>query len=269
MNMQAVVLSYNHPQLTSRCIDSCLRFFKEKDIHLIHNGSQNQFVQQQLEKFPGISHHILETNKGFTGGANQALARVFKKADWALFITNDCELLSMNIPTENLKPGLYAPLIYRRKSQRVDSFGGHLDTQTGKLSHVTEPKGSGQLDCQFYVPGTAFIIDKNSYKKAGGFDEKLGTYWEDVDFSLRCHKLKIPLRQTKDFVFRHGVGKTCHKHSYYTNYLFQRNRIRICRRWRAGSEFHFFKDTVKGCFFKAQHGNWPEAWRRIKAHIDA
>ena len=179
----------------------------------------------------------------------------------------DLSLLNAYLP--GLKKGLHAPLIFRRKSDRVDSYGGTLDPKTGLLSHTATELKDIPHRLKFYVPGTAFLMDRESFEIVGGFDEALGTYWEDVDFSLRCFKNGVDLHQTKEFIFRHGIGKTCHKHSYYTNYLYQRNRIRVCRKWRAGSETRFLKDTIQNCFQKARRGQWPEAWRRAKAHLDA
>ena len=269
MDLQAVVLSFNHPDLTARCVQSCLKFLKPNQIQLVHNGSFPHFVDRLLKEFPDITHHKLNPNRGFTGGANFALQKAYEKSDWALFVTNDCELMSLNSHLDNLESGLYAPLIYRRKTDRVDSFGGILNSRSGRLSHISYASSDLKAGETFYVPGTAFLLDKSSFEKVGLFDERLGTYWEDVDFSLRCHDKGVPLKQTKEFIFRHGIGKTCHKHSYYTNYLYQRNRIRVCRKWKAGSEFRFFKDTLKHCAQKAQRGHWPEAWRRAKAHLDA
>ena len=269
MDLQISVLSFNHPVITSRCIKSCLKHIKASSIELVHNGSDKKFVNQLQQEFPKVSHLILEKNKGFTGGTNKALESSLNKASWCLFITNDCELLQIPRSFSGFQSGCYAPLIFRRNTGKVDSFGGLVNTEKGSLKHIQSPKQNLISNEPFYIPGTAFLISKQAYLKTTPFDESLGTYWEDVDFSLNCQKNKVPLFQTDLIQLKHAVGKTCHKKTYYTNYLYQRNRIRVCRKWKWGSEYHFFKDTLVHCSIKAKRGQWPEAWRRAKAYFEA
>lgn len=78
-----------------------------------------------------------------------------------------------------------------------------------------------------YVPGTAFWIHRELFENFY-FDENLGTYWEDVDLSLKVKKSAYPLILSPQTEILHSVGKTCHKDVFYTTYLFQRNRKKVC-----------------------------------------
>ena len=90
-----------------------------------------------------------------------------------------------------------------------------------------------------YIPGTAFLIDKKTFSLSCGFDTALGTYWEDVDFSIRLQKLGLNVDYLPDLVINHKVGKTCHKDSHYTTFLFHRNRLVIS--WKHTCLFEKFQ----------------------------
>jgi GT2 family glycosyltransferase len=225
------VLSFNHPDLTARCLTSVLRHADPSLITLLHNGSRPEVEVRLRKEFSNIQHATLPQNRGFSGGANALLNEIFKNASasWALLITNDCELLEINRAPSSC--GLYAPTIFRRNTGRIDSVGGQFRPLTGHLRHlrqqtptIAESVGRAFFGDYFYVPGTAFYIDRESWATLKGFDESLHTYWEDVDLSVRAQKLAITVGTWPSTILKHGVGKTCHKDPFYTNHLFRRNR---------------------------------------------
>ena len=113
------------------------------------------------------------------------------------------------------------------------------------------------------VPGTSFLIHRDLFNQVGGFDESLFTYWEDVDFSQRVHAQGFPVGHHPHFSLRHGVGKTCHKQSYYTSYLFHRNRRRVSRRYckptsRPLLETVLIKDWAGRSLYLARKKRWSD-----------
>jgi hypothetical protein len=220
------ILSYNHPELTARTIESVLQFVSPKQVFLLHNGSRNEVVQTLEQSFPHLTHFVEEKNLGYSGGANRLLNEAFENFEQVLFLTNDCVLTQLQPPPDSpANRGLVAPLIMKRKTGRWDSLGGVLNVQTYHLKHRTSASDRLKSNEIFYIPGTAFWIHRESFRSLGNFDESFGTYWEDVDFSLRAQVLKIPLSTHEGTQIQHGIGKTCHKDSWYTLYLYQRNRI--------------------------------------------
>lgn len=244
-------MSFNHPELTSQTLDSVLTFYTQDKIILLHNGSLPQHIETLKTKYPEISHLILEKNRGFSGGANYLLDQALKNHEWVFFLTNDTHLLNPIVLPE--KRGLYAPLIYRRKLDKIDSVGGVFNLRRGHLYHckskiefekVINDKKNHLLP---YIPGTAFLIDRQTWNNFRPFDESLHTYWEDVDFSLRVFKGGGHLSSLDAIRLTHKVGKTTHKNPFYTSYLFHRNRKIITRRHSRGlkrmiAEFTFLKE---------------------------
>jgi|SRR6185312_7505071 len=232
-----VILSFNHPELTTRTLQSAQAFAPDQDLLLVHNGSRQNFVEQLQKTFPQVQHLILEKNLGYSGGVNAGLSFALQKSVWALLLTNDCQLLQYQRPANDESPALKAPQVFARKQDRIDSYGGVFEPLTGKLAHLKTPTELASLQTQIktwrlpYVPGSAFWIHREVFEVTGGFDERLGTYWEDVDFSVRAWQKDFPLKVDLQTQVLHGIGKTCHKNPHYTTYLYQRNRRLISKKY--------------------------------------
>jgi GT2 family glycosyltransferase len=242
--IQAVVLSYNHPNLTRRSVTAALQAFPNNTT-LVHNGSHRSNINLLMHEFSQIMHAEIPKNIGYSGGANFGISTA--DADWILLLTNDCDLKQFSVDVSLLHPEtVYIPSIYFRDMKRVDSFGGSVNLKTGKLLHC---KTQNQFQSLFlnpeamefpYVPGSSFLISKKLFLQSGGFDETLFTYWEDVDWSLRLYSTGHKLRLHPGIIIEHGGGKTCRKDPMYTNFYFQRNKRIVCRRWIK----HFSKNTM-------------------------
>jgi GT2 family glycosyltransferase len=247
-NICLLVLSYNHPQHTRECIESIVATNTQHPIILIHNGSEQKWIDQLKLQFPKIEHFTIQKNAGFSNGANLGLQHAFERFEWAIFFTNDT--LARSIPTQlELEPGLYAPIIWRRKIGVIDSMGARFNPYRKKLWHCKSEKDFKQkkLLSYPYVPGTAFILHREIWQQVGPFDETLHTYWEDVDFSVRVYRKNLKISLHTSFELLHKVGKTCHKSAFYTNHLFQRNRKIVSKRYNQllqvfeNSRFKFFR----------------------------
>jgi GT2 family glycosyltransferase len=235
------ILSFNHPDLTGRCVRAALSN-TTRAVFLLHNGSADKHEKRLRDEFhpesyPNVTHLRLTANAGFSGGCNYLLRHIFSLSEyeWVLLVTNDCQLQSLTDAPAT--PGLFAPLIYRRSTDKVDSLGATFEPWTGRLRHRrndNEPiktKAARFNPKIFYVPGTAFWIHRETWRSIGGFDESLHTYWEDVDLSVKAQRLGLTVSVHATTTLIHGVGKTCHKQPFYTQYLFRRNRKTISRRY--------------------------------------
>lgn len=236
LNPICVLLTYNHPDISIRALKSILKFDFTKVI-VVHNGSEKRNIQKIKESFQSekVEHLLLEENKGFSGGANAGLNRAFIYSDSAIFVTSDTELISLPKVWDDHK--VMTPLILRKNTDKVDSLWGAFQPGKAKIWHIKEEAFSS-LNTHTYAPGTAFAVSRKIWNDVGGFDESLGTYWEDVDWSQRAQASGYFIQYDKTFQLRHGIGKTCHGNSLYTIYYFQRNRKRIS--WRYASNLQKF-----------------------------
>lgn len=226
MDYAIALLSYNHETLTALCLKSILdKKFPSDKIYLIHNGTNFIKYEQLKNQFPNIRHILIETNKGYSGGANHGLLEIFKEHQQVLFLTNDTEILELPWQFPKNK-NFFAVPIYIRNTNKLHSTLGELNIAKGHLMHLSfEP---AFLDFQpsklRYIPGTAFGITKKLFVSLNGFDEAFHTYWEDVDLSYRATMAGFKLDYDSSFKIKHKIGKTCHKDRFYTLFLYQRNR---------------------------------------------
>lgn len=250
MNIGICILSYNHPEVTAKSVRSVLARGITQPI-LIHNGSHSKCISQLKLEFPNIQHEIIEENIGYSGGANRALDLAFLKFEWALFLSNDCELIQM--PALPLTPAIVAPVIYKRKIGIIDSIGGGFKPSKGRIVHfrsLEDFRSAKQNGWIPYLPGSSFLLHREIFKKIGGMDTSLGTYWDDVDWSVRAQKSNFQIQSDSNFQVLHRIGKTCHKNSLYSLYYFQRNRKRISwkycpRHLRAGLVSKLTMDWIR------------------------
>jgi len=225
---QVVILSYNHPGITKQCIESAFKFFKPTEIILVHNGSRSENVEVLEKEFPEIKHLIFSDNLGYSGGANRGINfAIQRNAENILFLSNDTKITQWDFKIPTTKKFLMAPKVELRDTGRTHSLGGKVCLTRGVLSHLED---GDQGQSQFYVPGSAFIISRQAWLELNGFDERLGSYWEDVDLSLRAKKTGVELTTTKNVVVKHGVAKTTGGDPFYTLYSFHRNRRRVVLR---------------------------------------
>lgn len=258
--MKTVILSYNHPELTARTVQSVQKLLDDSRILLVHNGSLPQHQKKLQAAFPGIEHLCMKENRHFSGGANAGLKKAFETETWVLFLTNDCQLLNLQAPIA--EPALIAPLIYARKEGRVDSLGGTFTVHRAHLAHC-KSKEEFENARHPYIPGTAFWIHRDIFEKTKGFDETLQTYWEDVDLSRRTQELGFQLKTDDTTQVLHAIGKTCHKDTLYTTYLYQRNRKRISLKY-AKNKLPVYSALWKSWLQTATHLTKQKQWSRLK-----
>ncbi len=249
-NYAVVVLSYNHPDLTSRCLQSLFKISNNLNIYLIHNGSNVKNKDRLKSEFPFIHHHEIEINIGYSGGANEGLKLAFQKFDTCLFLTNDTEVLQL----PELIPQRFSSVkCLRRNTDHIDSVMGMIDLKKIKLKHL---RTWNLNQNNIYIPGSAFWLNRDLFNQLNGFDESFHTYWEDVDFSHRARQNGHDLFYSEQTVIKHKIGKTCHKDDFYTFYLFQRNRKRFAQK-------HQLTDFLFWCRFYFET-LWHSKWRLNK-----
>lgn len=239
MQLCISILSYNHPDLTEKSVRSALA--SGLPVQLVHNGSKEENVVRLRAQFPNVQHVVLSQNLGFSGGANACLTHALRDFEFCFFITNDCTVRNLNLAS--VVRGITIPKIFVRTTDRIHSFGGRFWPDLAKLEHCSSAEDFMNIPsgARAYVPASAFLIDRESFFKIGLFDENLGTYWEDVDWSVRAQKARVPLRLCAEIQLSHGVGKTCHRDTRYTIYYFHRNAKRVS--WR------YSKNRTKLAFF--------------------
>lgn len=254
MRPAIAVLHYNKIQLTTCCLDSLLSSdVAPERIYCLDNGSESSVFDRLTARYPGINHHRLEKNRGFSGGFNAVLRQVFSgDHTLCLFLTNDTVFhpdadQRLAVTLQSFSAGMAAPCIrYLSRPDSIDSLGAFFDSRTASLQHYHETGLPPLLEPgKDYIPGTALAITKHAFDTLNGADEQFHTYWEDVDLCFRAARAGIHLARCPDARIDHGVGRTCHKKPFYTSWLFQRNRLIFCRKHLRDSRLRNAESVIR------------------------
>ncbi|MDP9052850.1 MAG: glycosyltransferase family 2 protein [Acidobacteriota bacterium] len=107
------------------------------------------------------------------------------------------------------------------------------------------------------VPGTACIFRRDVLEQLGGFDERYGSYLEDVDLGLRCLRLGLSgLYVPEAVAYHHGSATLGRWHPNVVR-LISRNQLLLISR-------HYDRALFRSCFWPILAGQllWGiVAWR--------
>lgn len=222
IDLSIISVNYNTPDL----IDALLKSISKHEARstkfetiVLDNGSEKG-CEAVVKKYPGVRFIQNPTNEGFTGGNNKAMK--FSRGKYILMLNSDIEVMKGSLEqiyneAENYSQNavVSGSLIFPDGTQQDSAF--YLPTITGALKeYFLGLKGSFFM----YAPSqeknskveaaamACFLIPRKILERVGYLDERLFTYFEDVDFCRRCKKLGIPVYYTPKARFIHLHGAT-------------------------------------------------------------
>jgi len=90
-------------------------------------------------------------------------------------------------------PGVYAPEIWPYEGAAARTrFAIDWEKRLVVSQRASSTGGAGEID---YAEGSAVFISKRVFEALGGFDEALGFYYEDADFSVRARDAGFPVAE--------------------------------------------------------------------------
>lgn len=178
------------PNLRADLLDEFLHknfeFIDDENIELIivSSGLNNKNIWQYRKRYPNVRFIALSSNNGFAKTVNIG----FRAASGDFVGTlNDDTILTKNwhkplIQRLKKYPGSVNPTILD-KNGNIESAGinvlAHGKAEPITTTQRTEPYLTNATN------GACVIYSKNALQKVGLFDEKFGSYLEDIDLSLR------------------------------------------------------------------------------------
>jgi len=158
------------------------------DLTIVDNG-QRQGPPLSTLLPPGARILPLGINRGYAGGANAAIADWRSRhagAGLAVVGSHDLHVapgaLALLAATARARPatGVVAPAIIRPRLIAGGAWDGRTSWQVGI------PDGNEPVERQ-WASGTCLLLRRECVAEVGAFDERLGSYMEDVDYGLRAN----------------------------------------------------------------------------------
>jgi GT2 family glycosyltransferase len=237
-NTWAVVLNWNQPAMTIKCVQSLLAQTNPLRVLVVDNGSTPPNREALRNGLSEDSEYLQNAkNLGFAGGMNSGILYALEKgAEFVWLMNNDafpdpqCLVELLKVMIADTKIAAATPSLYYSDG-RPQCIGGKIDWKTGELILLM----SGELECPtpvgVYATGAALLVRAEAIRRHGVLDTRFFAYWEETDLCTRFVRLgswnlaEVPSARC---IHLEGVS-TGGGESPLTTYLLTRNRFLYIR----------------------------------------
>jgi GT2 family glycosyltransferase len=182
--------NYNGSERIGRALHSLRGQSRPIDVVVVDNGSDDGSLELLSERFPEVTVLALERNFGFGGALNRGVDA--HPADPLILLNNDAQasprfveaLLDAHATGAATVAGV---LTQERAPELIDSAGVIADRTLMGFDYLHgEPVSAAAAAPDPLGPtGGAALYSKAAFDAAGGFDERIFLYYEDLDLALR------------------------------------------------------------------------------------
>jgi GT2 family glycosyltransferase len=202
-DLVAIVLNFNAPDDTIRCVRSLGSALAEESILVVDNGSTDGSPEAIRRALPGVDVVEAGANLGYGGGNNVGIrAALARDARHVLLLNNDTEVVDPGFVSslrsalaDNAEAGIAGPLVrypdrtVQPTTSKAPSFRLALDMAIGaRLRRRPSSEHALQREVEV-LNGVCLLIRSEVLALTGGFDERYFMYVEEADFAARARQL--------------------------------------------------------------------------------
>jgi GT2 family glycosyltransferase len=180
---------FNGFERLERALRSLRAQTRPLDVVVVDNGSSDGSAELLRERFGEVALIELERNLGFGPALNRAIAE--RPGDPAILLNNDVEceprfVEAMLAAAESVEM-VAGVLVQEAAPELIDSAGVVADRTLMGFDHLHgEPLQTvAGAPAPLGPTGGAALYRHDSFHAAGGFDERIFLYYEDLDLALR------------------------------------------------------------------------------------
>jgi GT2 family glycosyltransferase len=210
--VSVVIVNYHVKKELFECIESIYNSKPKTkyEIIVVDNDEEKTIGKELQKRFPKVIY-IPNENKGFGQGNN--IGAKSAKGENFFFLNPDTKIFPETVDNlatflqKNKKAGIVAPLLCDKNNEAYKLQGVKELTPFRALvvfSFINKLFPKNKVYRDYYLldwdkktlkkvdvaPGTAFMIRKDIFEKAGGFDEKFFLYFEEFDLCKRVKSLE-------------------------------------------------------------------------------
>lgn len=239
LELAVIILNWNAGSDTLQCIRRLSSWHNVRPkIWVVDNHSTEDSADGVAAEFPQVNLIRNNSNLGYAGGNNRALADILQQDyEPVLFLNNDAVVGEsdlyrlMDKLKTNPQIGIIGPVLFdAEQPDRLLTAGGqnpvlHLS------SHISELKGDKSLHVVDYIPGTVMLVRVDVFRSIGLLDE---SYFFSGEMPDLCHRAKQHgYLSAVDPSARayHEVGRSsAYRRTLYVYYII-RNRFLFIRKF--------------------------------------
>jgi GT2 family glycosyltransferase len=222
-----------------RLLDSLAAQTIEHETIVVDNGSGDRAVTALCDDYAFAVPITLTENRGFSAPVNRGAECA--SGDVIVLVNDDCVCdppFAERIAAP-IDPGagiVMAAGVMRDSddAELIDTAGMQLDSTLLVYDYMNGMPVSalGRAADPIGPSAAAAAFDRQTYLGAGGFDENLFAYWEDVDLILRLLAAGGRCRLARDALGTHEHSATLGSGSAAKNRLMGFGRGYVLRKWR-------------------------------------
>jgi GT2 family glycosyltransferase len=288
--VSAIIPTWNRADLLQSIVTNLRAQTRPPDqIVVVDNGSEDatQVVAREL----GTDLVVLPDNRGFAAAVNEGIRQA--KGDWLLIVNNDVllepawiERMHAALELENVAFGT-GKLLQKDNRAMLD---GSWDL-VSRAAYAWRC-GWGRRDGAiwsirrkiWFAPMTAAIFHRQVFERVGLLETRFESYYEDVDFGVRCALRGLEGIYEPGAVAVHIGKATFGKHSPRVMYLSARNQVLLLAKhyppqtlrrfaWPilVGQTLSLFVAAKHFRFFTAIRGKWDgiRQWSAFRKEMQA
>jgi GT2 family glycosyltransferase len=229
--VSVVIPTWNRADLLAAVLGNLAQqHLSSLEIIVVDNGSTDHSAS--LARTSGAVVIALPTNRGFAEAVNRGIQAA--RGDWVFILNNDV----------TLEPSYLEQLVAAAEAHGAKFATGKIvmtdapETLEGTFDLVSRGGyawrcGYGRPDSPLWsvpraiswAPMTAALFSRSLFDFLGGLDVSYRSYYEDVDFGLRCAKAGIRGVYVPGAVARHIGSATLGRHSSRVYFWSARNQL--------------------------------------------
>ena len=240
-SVSIVIPHWNNVDVLSECLESISNTdFENFETIVVDNASTDNSVASVRSNYPNVKLIENDKNYGYAGGCN--IGAEAASGDFLIFLNNDTvqekDWISNLIKTINSDDKIAAvqPKILNYYNRNVFDYaggsGGHMDIYCfpfarGRIFSFQE-NDEGQYNNKekcFWSSGTCFMVRRELFQKAGGFDDSFFAHMEEIDLCWRLYAMGFEVWVEPDSVVYHKNALTLPMYSHKKYYLNHRNSL--------------------------------------------
>jgi len=192
--ISAIIVTCNSMEHIEECLTSLMnQTYRNLEIHVVDNCSQDQTVDFICENFPDVIVHPLKKNLFYPGGLNYGMK--IARGEYFLVLNDDVQLerdcvfhMAAKMNKEKDAGGVVPMLKFYHLRGFINGIGNNIRNYGWGSDNFIGFVDIGQFKDLKEVPSacvSAFLVRKEAVDEVGFLDEKYIAYYEDVDWSFR------------------------------------------------------------------------------------
>lgn len=247
IKLAIVILNWNGVKFLEKFLPSVTQCttLKGSKVIVADNHSTDSSVEFVERNYPDVEVLQLDSNYGYAGGYNKALADI--ESEYFVLLNSDVEVTAgWELPVveymdANTHVAAAMPKILSYNDKKTFEYagaaGGFIDKYgfpfcRGRILYKIE-EDAGQYNSVidiFWASGACMFVRSKAFREAGGLDADFFAHMEEIDLCWRLKRLGYSVVAVPDSVVYHVGGGTLPNNNPRKLYLNYRNSLYLLQK---------------------------------------